>query len=99
MYENAPVTISADQALAALDGKGESRAAKAEAETFLAAVLSNGPVPHEDAMKEAASAGISAKRIRTAREKMGVTTGKSGFDVGWLWELRRCPERGRRCPP
>ena len=35
MYESTPITVTADQALAALDGNGEAKSAKAEASEFL----------------------------------------------------------------
>jgi putative DNA primase/helicase len=91
MYESAPVTISADQALAAQDGHGESRSAKAEAIDFLTDLVSGGPVPTKDVMKEAASAGISPKSLRSAREALGIKSEKAGFEGGWVWALPKMP--------
>jgi putative DNA primase/helicase len=91
MYESAPVTISADQALAAQDGHGESRSAKAEAIDFLTDLVSGGPVPTKDVMKEAASAGISPKSLRSARETLGIKSEKAGFEGGWVWALPKMP--------
>jgi hypothetical protein len=61
MYETAPVTKSADQALAALEDHGESRSGKEEAVDFLTDLLVGGPVSAKDVMKEAANAGITTK--------------------------------------
>jgi putative DNA primase/helicase len=91
MYETAPVTITADQALAAFDGQGESRSGKAEATDFLTNLLAGGPVSAKDVMKEAASVGISAKSLRSAREALGIKPEKSGFDDGWAWTLPKMP--------
>jgi hypothetical protein len=91
MYEATPITISADQALAALDGNGENKSAKAEATEFLQDVLASGPLPAKDVKREAIEAGISAKSLRTAREAMGIKPAKTGFEGGWVWSLPRCP--------
>lgn len=42
MYETTPITITADQALAAMDGASEHRSEKSEAIDFLTDALSNG---------------------------------------------------------
>jgi putative DNA primase/helicase len=91
MYESAPVTISADQALAALDGHGESRSGKAEAIDFLTDLLSGGPVPAKDVMEGATCAGISDKSLRSAREALRIKPEKAGFDAGWVWALPKMP--------
>jgi putative DNA primase/helicase len=91
MYETTPVTISADQALAALGGHGENRSGKAEAINFLTDLLSGGPVSAKDVMREAASAGMSVKSVRSAREALGIKPEKSGFEGGWLWALPKVP--------
>jgi putative DNA primase/helicase len=93
MYETAPVTISADQALAALDGHGENRSGKAEAIDFLTDLLSRGPVSAKDVKKEALDAGISPKSLRSAREALGIKPGKIGFGVEsrWDWNLPKMP--------
>jgi putative DNA primase/helicase len=86
-----PVTISADQALAALDGYGENRSGKAEAIDFLTDLLGGGPVSAKDVKREAAEAGISSKSLRSAREALGIKPEKSGFEGGWLWALPKVP--------
>ena len=91
MYESTPITVTADQALAALDGNGEAKSAKAEASEFLQDVLANGPMSAKDVKREAVEAGISAKSLRTAREALGIKPAKTGFEGGWVWSLPRCP--------
>jgi hypothetical protein len=38
-----------------------------------------------EVIREAAKLGISDKRLRTARRKLGVKTEKTGFGRGWEW--------------
>jgi AAA domain/Bifunctional DNA primase/polymerase, N-terminal len=90
-WETTPVTISADEALAAHDEKGEAKTAKAEAMEFLLSVLANGPVAAADVQKDARGAGISPKALRTAREVLGIKPEKAGFDEGWVWALPKVP--------
>jgi hypothetical protein len=66
MCESTPITISADQALAALDGNGENRSEKSDAIDFLTDALRSGPVSAKDMKREAAEAGISSKSLRSA---------------------------------
>jgi len=98
MYERTSITISADQALAALDGNGENRSEKSEAIDFLVDALRGGPVSARDMKKEAADAGISPKSLRSAREALGIKPEKTGFEGGWVWRLPEGALGGRRCP-
>lgn len=92
MYESAPITITADQALAAMEGNGQARTDKAEASDFLQDILANGPLPARQVKADAIEAGISAKSLRSAREALGIKPEKSGFEGGWVWALPRCPQ-------
>jgi hypothetical protein len=96
MYESVPVTISADQALAALSVQGENKTDKSEAMEFLKEVLKDGPVAARDVKKEAREAGISAKSLRSAREALRIKPEKAGFERGWVWKLPKmpCPAEG-----
>jgi hypothetical protein len=91
MFESAPITISADQALAAMEGNGQNRTDKAEAIDFLSDLLAAGPMPAKDVKKEAVDASISTKSLRSAREALNIKPEKSGFEGGWVWSLPRCP--------
>jgi putative DNA primase/helicase len=91
MYESAPITISADQALAALDGNGGNRSEKSEAIDFLTDALRSGPVSAKDMKKEATDAGISPKSLRSAREALGIKPEKAGYEDGWVWKLPKMP--------
>jgi putative DNA primase/helicase len=91
MYESTAVTISADQALAALNGNRENKSDKSEAIEFLKEALRIGPIAAKDIKKEASSAGITPKSLRSAREALGVKTEKAGFERGWIWKLPKMP--------
>lgn len=91
MYESAPITITADQALAAMEGNGQAKTDKAEAADFLQDILSNGPLSAKQVKAEAAEAGITPKSLRSAREALGIKPEKSGFEGGWLWALPKVP--------
>ena len=93
MYESTPVTISADQALAALCGDGESKSDKSEAIEFLKEVLKAGPIAAKDVKKEASDAGISSKSLRSAREALRIKPEKAGFEGGWVWKLPKMPSQ------
>ena len=92
MYESAPVTISADKALAALRGGESARSAKDEASDFLEDLLAAGPVPAKEVQAAAREAGISTKSLRTAKDALSIKPEKSGMQGGWVWSLRRCPK-------
>ena len=97
MYESTPITISADQALAALNNAGQNKSEKAEAIEFVQDALRAGPVAAKDIKRDAIEAGISPKSLRSAREALGIKPEKAGFDGGWVWKHegalgnRRCP--------
>ena len=88
-WESTPVTITADQALAAHDEMGKTL--KAEGIEFLVATLANGSVAAEDIMKDARGAGITTKALRSAREALGIKPRKAGFGEGWVWDLPKMP--------
>jgi putative DNA primase/helicase len=98
MYESTPITISADQALAALNGHQENRSDKSEAIDFLGAALRGGPVSAKKLKKDASDAGISPKSVRSAREALGIKPAKTGFEGGWVWSLPEDALGVRRCP-
>jgi putative DNA primase/helicase len=93
MFESAPITISADQALAAMEGNGQARTDKADAADFLQDILANGPLPAKQVKAEAIEAGISAKSLRSAREGLKIKPEKTGFgdQGGWVWALPKVP--------
>jgi putative DNA primase/helicase len=96
VWDAAPVTISADEALtpAARSGK---QPARADAEDFLLVLLGAGPVSAKEVKSEASDAGISWPSVRRAVEKLGVKSRRTGGAAGkghWYWELPGRPTEG-----
>ena len=81
-----PVTMSADQVLAAQGSDGDAPA-RDEAEDFLRDLLAGGPVATKDLQSEAKAAGLSWATIRRAKDQVGATAAKAGIDGGWTWRL------------
>jgi putative DNA primase/helicase len=84
VWSDDPVTISADEALAAAAKKGTSGAVD-----FLQEALGDGPMDQTEVVRLGKEAGYTEKRLRNAREKSGVTTKKEGFGANgkWVWVL------------
>jgi hypothetical protein len=82
VWSDDPVTISADEALAAAAKKGTSGAVD-----FLQDVLRDGPMDQAEIVRLGEEAGYSPKALRIAREKLGVTPKKEDFGAGgkWVW--------------
>jgi AAA domain-containing protein len=91
-WQDAPVTISADQALGAAESTG-SRTTKEEAADFLRDILGQGEVPAEEVQQAARKAGITSKPLRSAREALKVKSRREGFGPGavWYWSLPSGP--------
>ena len=86
-WDSEPVTITANQALAAEAAGSELRSARAEAEDFLSTILSNGPISQKQIREAADGAGISWATVRRAKDRLGIKPHKSGMDGPWAWEL------------
>jgi KaiC/GvpD/RAD55 family RecA-like ATPase len=89
MWESEPVTISANEALAADSAGLGSRTAKAEAIELLETALDGGPLPARDIRELARDHGITEKAIRMARGAIGVKIERDGFGPGSqsVWSL------------
>jgi putative DNA primase/helicase len=95
VWETAPVSITANQALAAEMAGTDKRRALAEAEDFLRDTLSGGPVPASDVQETARDNLISNASLRRAKSKLKVEVKREGFGPGskviWLFPpLHRC---------
>jgi putative DNA primase/helicase len=90
LWDTAPVTITANEALAAEAAGPESRTAKTEAMAFLQEALAGGPMPAIAATRMAREHGLTDKAIRSAREALGVKIDRDGFGPGSksLWSLQ-----------
>jgi len=89
-WESEPVSITANQALAAETGTADQRTAKQEAEEFLRAILAGGPVPARDVERAARDGLISPATLRRAKTSLNVDVTREGFGPGSkvLWAHR-----------
>lgn len=85
-WEQEPVEITADEALAQPESSGE-RTDTDWAINFLQDCLASGPKQASEINKEARVAGVKDKPLRRAREKLGIKPRKSAFSGGWEWAL------------
>ena len=88
-WEDAPVTMSADEAMAANAGSVEGRSAVEEAKRLLTELLADGGMVAKE-VKEAASAHmISVATLRRAKSAIGVKVSREGFGPGStvIWSL------------
>lgn len=95
MWDPDPVSITANQALAAEASQGD-QSALAEAEEFLRDLLAAGPTPQKDIRAAADGSGIAWATVRRAKQRLGVVTVREteGFGKGagrWVWSIRCSP--------
>jgi putative DNA primase/helicase len=83
VWDNAPVTTTADVAAANNQGATAMR----EAIDFLREELEVEPRSAQDIKKAATSAGIGWRTVERAKAELGVTSAKSGLHEGWLWHM------------
>jgi hypothetical protein len=94
-WESAPVTISADQAMAALAGNSDGRSAIEEAKQFLLEVLSEGQEGQKEIKRQAEEAGFHWRTVRRAKDLLGVEAIREGglSEKGrWIWRLAKKPK-------
>jgi putative DNA primase/helicase len=91
IWDSEPVTITANQALAAEAAGPDQRTAKAEAMEFLTEALAGGPTPAAEIMKMAREHGLTSKAVRSAREALHVKVQRDGFGPGSksLWSCAK----------
>ena len=87
VWSTDPVTIIADEALAASASAKTTDNAVAEAEEWLADLLRAGPIPAKEAEEQAQEEGIKERTLRRARKNLRVIPRKDGFGGGWRWHL------------
>ena len=88
-WEDAPVAISADQAMAAMAGGPEGRTAIEEAKQFLIEMLGAGEIAAKEVKAAADAQMISSATLRRAKSALGVQVKRDGFGPGstLLWSL------------
>jgi AAA domain len=86
VWDSGPVTMTADQALAAASS-GIAGQALSEALDFLRDELAAGPRASEEIKTSAARARIAWRTVCRAKEKLGIKSHKAGLKEGWHWNL------------
>ena len=88
-WDSAPVTVTANEALAASAEGARNPSALTEAKEFLLEELSNGSVPQAEIKNRAQAADISEKTLRRAKKALGVIATKSRGNLAgnWMWEM------------
>jgi putative DNA primase/helicase len=94
VWDDAPVDVTADQAIAAAAANIKDPGALDAAMDFLREALANGAVLCEEIKEQAKAANIKDRTVRRARESLRVVFKKDGFQGQATWAL---PENGR--PP
>lgn len=83
-WDSAPVTTTADEALA--EDSGEERGVRAsEAKTWLRDMLSNGPLPQRTLEEAAGNGKIAWRTVQRAKASLKIESRKTS--EGWAWEL------------
>lgn len=87
VWDSAPVTVTANQALAASGEANRDHGAMQEAKDLLRDELANGPRPAADIEALAEDRGISTTTLKRARKALKVVSTKPDFEGGWMWRL------------
>jgi len=80
-----PVTMTADDALAAAAADPEDRTARESAADWLRDVLANGPMTANDVKAAAKESGLAWRTVRRAQAAAGVKVRRQGFGPGAVW--------------
>jgi hypothetical protein len=86
-WEEDPVEMTADEALAWQNETGGGRSALDEAIAWLRNALASGPRPGQEITNEAEKEGISRRELGKAKTRLGVTASPDGFGGQWAWQL------------
>ena len=93
-WESEPVTMTANDAIAAEAEGKNSRTAGEDAGSFLRELLAFGPVSAKEIKAEAEAAGLAWATVRRAKDRLGIRPRREaaagtgfGGDGRWVWEL------------
>jgi len=86
VWEDAPVNMSADEAMNARPAQYLTTAVD-EAKLFLLEILGNGPLAFSEIEEAAKLEGISEKTLRRAKEVASIESRKDSFGGGWVWAI------------
>jgi hypothetical protein len=85
IWDKQPVNVTADEALR--PQQEEAAPKRSAATTWLADLLSKGPVPVKRIEQDADGAGFSWRTVRRAADEMDIKARKIGVREGWAWSL------------
>jgi hypothetical protein len=94
-WDDDPITITADQAMAALAGGPEGKSSLEEAKHFLLDILTEGPEGQKEVKRQAEEAGFHWRTVRRAKDLLGVEAireGGIGARGRWIWRLTKKPK-------
>lgn len=88
-WEDEPVSIGANELLAASGGDENEQGERAEAKAWLRDFLDQGPQLSPDIFRAGHKVGFSTSTLRRAKKALGnvVTAEKTEFGGGWRWRL------------
>jgi hypothetical protein len=89
VWDDSPVDVTADQAIAANAAAARGEGSLAEAKAFLRDLLANGPVSAKDGEEAAKANNISTITLRRAKKALQVESKRDEFVGGWTWKLPR----------
>jgi hypothetical protein len=95
IWDDSPVDLTANQAIAANAEALRDGGALQEAKEFLREALGNGPVAAREIEEAARQNCISERTLRRARKALGVRHDKGGFKDGWEWSLPQGGQGGQ----
>jgi putative DNA primase/helicase len=87
LWSDAPVDMTADQAIAAANAALKDGGAMKEATDFLKELLAKGAVAAKEAEEAAETNGISLRTLKRARQQLGVKSSKGGYQGAWTWTI------------
>jgi putative DNA primase/helicase len=92
-WEPGYVTITANEAMAAVNAQECEYGALGDAGEFLRGELQAGPVAAGKLIRNAELNGIVKRTLDRAKRQLGIKVRKRGMDGGWFWELPSAEER------
>jgi putative DNA primase/helicase len=99
-FDPEPVSITAEQALAAEGAKATTPITQSPAQIWLQSQLDKGPMRRQKIMKRATREGFSERQMRSARERLGIVSTKTGVGANartkWALPANSQPAAGVR---
>lgn len=88
VWEESPVELTADEAIAEEDAGQEDTTACEDATHWLRHALADGPLPQREVIRLGQRAGFSKRTLERAKSKAGVESRLQGFGGNWVWCLK-----------